>query len=352
MKIKRIFAFIISLVTAVAVFAVPVCAENSAKANVFVSQSMIFDDNGLYYTTAPLIGENWVLGVSFKGAETLSYCDLTVTFNDSALEFTSASINYIDDNISYMPVFEYSADGNAVRAVISEKRGMAKTSLFSIFISFKVIGKGPLDIEVAIDNYKDGDGNSIDMAAEYSLPSSSYAKEEIPKVHPDFENTISYGRTRHFTTALGKPMTAGEFAASMVNTENCEVIVKNKNGDVLKSDDYISTESTLTVIFDTATVFESVFILLGDVNCDAQINAADARLSLRYSAGLCKGEERPGTHAVRAANVASDTDKITAADARKLLRYSAGLDETYSDWYDYHCLLNRTNRYVLNDNIK
>lgn len=62
-------------------------------------------------------------------------------------------------------------------------------------------------------------------------------------------------------------------------------------------------------------------IMLGDVNKDGKITAADARLALRISAKLDTADEYRF--------VAADMDKngkITAADARKILRISAKLD--------------------------
>ena len=62
-------------------------------------------------------------------------------------------------------------------------------------------------------------------------------------------------------------------------------------------------------------------VMLGDVNMDGRIEAADARLALRISARLEK--------AVYTALLAADTNldnKIDASDARKILRVSARLD--------------------------
>ncbi len=62
-------------------------------------------------------------------------------------------------------------------------------------------------------------------------------------------------------------------------------------------------------------------ILLGDINNDGKITAADARLALRISAKL----ETPNEYQLVAADMTLDK-KITAADARKILRKSAKLE--------------------------
>ena len=61
--------------------------------------------------------------------------------------------------------------------------------------------------------------------------------------------------------------------------------------------------------------------MLGDVNKDGKITAADARLALRVSAKL----ETLTDYIAKAADMDSN-GKITAADARKILRISAKLD--------------------------
>ena len=62
-------------------------------------------------------------------------------------------------------------------------------------------------------------------------------------------------------------------------------------------------------------------IMLGDVNKDGKITAADARLALRISATLVT----PTDYQKKAADMNGD-GKITAADARKILRKSAQLE--------------------------
>lgn len=59
----------------------------------------------------------------------------------------------------------------------------------------------------------------------------------------------------------------------------------------------------------------------GDVNCDGEITAADARTTLRISAGL----ESPADD-IRALADFDSSGKVTAADARKILRMAAGLE--------------------------
>jgi hypothetical protein len=62
----------------------------------------------------------------------------------------------------------------------------------------------------------------------------------------------------------------------------------------------------------------------GDVNGDGKINAADARLALRFSAKL----ETLSDFALASADV-DGSGKVTASDARLILRYSAKLIDKF-----------------------
>lgn len=82
---------------------------------------------------------------------------------------------------------------------------------------------------------------------------------------------------------------------------------------------HCSAEETKKI--DKLVIDEPVY-LLGDVNNDGRVTAADARLALRISAKLEAADDMQF--------LAADVDKnnkITAADARKILRVSAKLDE-------------------------
>lgn len=73
--------------------------------------------------------------------------------------------------------------------------------------------------------------------------------------------------------------------------------------------------------FATMPVYDASWARMGDVNYDGRINAADARLVLRYSAKLETTEFDP---------YCSDTDgngKINAFDARTILRVAAGMSQ-------------------------
>ncbi len=68
---------------------------------------------------------------------------------------------------------------------------------------------------------------------------------------------------------------------------------------------------------------EAQTIIPGDVNCDGEVTAEDARLALRAAVGL---EDFPeNSPAFRAADLDGSGD-ITAEDARAILRLAVGLN--------------------------
>ena len=84
----------------------------------------------------------------------------------------------------------------------------------------------------------------------------------------------------------------------------------------------------LTILILTFLSVTAFAYTIGDINGDSKINAADARLALRYSARLEEFSEEQ----LDAADV-DKSGKVTASDARKILRFSAGLEKGFSNEY-------------------
>ncbi len=95
----------------------------------------------------------------------------------------------------------------------------------------------------------------------------------------------------------------------------------DKDGNQLYSNTLVSTGSVLMYLKNGNSSVEYTLIMLGDINCDGKVTASDARMALRYSAGLNTLEDIE--------KIAADVDfdeSITAIDARRILRVSAQLD--------------------------
>ncbi|MBQ8209253.1 MAG: leucine-rich repeat domain-containing protein [Clostridia bacterium] len=108
----------------------------------------------------------------------------------------------------------------------------------------------------------------------------------------------------------------------IANVENENVQILDKDGKAIENDKLVGTGGKIQVLDNEGNVLSNYDVVVSaDVNGDATITAADARLALRASASLDKIE---GVYAI-AANYNGDGD-ITAADARQILRKSAGLE--------------------------
>ena len=92
----------------------------------------------------------------------------------------------------------------------------------------------------------------------------------------------------------------------------------NRNGIELGEKDKLGTG--VTVRLNSEILY--VVILMGDVDGDGLVTAADARIALRASSRLVE-LERPFLLAA----MVLDGDTLTAADARKILRVSSRLDK-------------------------
>ncbi len=97
--------------------------------------------------------------------------------------------------------------------------------------------------------------------------------------------------------------------------------IVDKDGNPLSADDYISTGCKL-VYFEKFDMFD--IILVGDINCDGHVTAADARVALRMSAGLYNVNENPDKYGAFDSNCSGT---LEAADAREILRVAAQIGE-------------------------
>lgn len=108
----------------------------------------------------------------------------------------------------------------------------------------------------------------------------------------------------------------------ILSVENENIQIFNKDDETIASDALVGTGCIVKVSdADGNVLSEYKVVVKADVNGDAKITAADARLALRDSANLEILEDVYAT----AANYNGDSD-ITAADARMILRKSAGLE--------------------------
>ena len=110
------------------------------------------------------------------------------------------------------------------------------------------------------------------------------------------------------------------------------ITLKDKNGNWLSADDYVTSG---TELFYFGKDFWYTIILVGDADCNGKITAADARIALRISAGLYNTSENSDKYGSADANF---NGRMEAADAREVLRKAAGLSnfELFKDVAEEH----------------
>lgn len=323
--------------------------EKNPTVEAYLPGDYIDAGNLLYKGYYSIVGRQFDIFIKVRGLDSIKEFVFEIEYDDSSVELVSFGLNYVSDNINYMPMDESLIEDSSVKVRIYDDRGIADPGLFSYGYRFSAEEKGNLGFSVRVHSLIDGEGNSYEPEIRINVPEKTYLSTEIPSALPDFEKTLSYGLGVYVKTELCEPMTVGEFTSVMKNAEKCKVEITDYEGRSLSADEYIPTGAKLDVTFDNMPIFSSTFILIGDATRDGKINAADARQVLRFAAGI--DSYRDDNVLCNAANTASNTNEITAADAREILRFSAGIGQNYSDWYAYHCVLEKYNKTLINDNL-
>ncbi len=361
---KKLLSIITAIIILSGILVFPASAqENTAEMTVKSTPNWIYDKELADKYVFPdyfTVGRKFVIRFSLQGIETLDFCEFDITFNSDVCRFESVAqyMVVVPDMIGIEPDetpvanAERISDGK-IHISIDGNRNI-KPAYFFVELVFSVTSRGNADFCVENTRLTDCDGKSYNVNVNTDrVPVKSLEKAEIPTVKLNFDKSLSYyyGSSNYVSTELKYPMTVSQVTEIVqVSGEKYEKIIVNDNGERLDGNEQVPTGARLVVLYDGVSVFVTNLILIGDVNGDAKINAADARDILRYSAKL--DMQSMDAAELAAANVAKDRPEITAADARELLRYSAGIGQTYADWYEYHCVLKRFYPWLINDNIK
>ena len=114
------------------------------------------------------------------------------------------------------------------------------------------------------------------------------------------------------------------FASDLLQQAGDDVVLTDKDGNPVAEDAFVGTGMTLTLADGTGYTV----LVTGDCDGNGQINAEDARLTLRLSVGL---EDFAADSVQYRACDADDFTGVTSSDARSILRASVGLDDP-NDW--------------------
>ena len=360
---KKMTALFLSMLLILSAFSVCVSAkeEQTPEIEVIVVDTALFRENRTYL---PITGRDFAVSLKLNHFdEGMSSGEVKIIFNGEVLEFKEQKVpemTVIEYDPCGMPIISSMIDPKVTPETKADSKNELTVTLkgsedapaldnqAAVIENFSVLKEGTLDFYVTAGDFKDGKGKAIEPEVVYtSFPAKSHDIENVPSVKLDYDLCLVYGHIYGATVELSASMTAGEFKSS-VSADGAELSVESANGKILGDDELIPTGAVFRAVFDNVSVFYAQFVLIGDVNGDAKITSADARLSLRYAASL---EKSLGDVNRIAANTASDRPEVTAADARETLRLSAGIGTSYDELYHYHCLLEKYNPCLLNDNL-
>lgn len=111
---------------------------------------------------------------------------------------------------------------------------------------------------------------------------------------------------------IGEKVSVADFRKKIKVSDDLEIIVKDKNGNVSKEDSYITTNTQIQIIEKESkqVLQEYVCIIYGDVNCDGEITASDYVLIKNH---IMEVKQIADINEKKAADVNNDIE-ITAGD--------------------------------------
>ena len=350
----------------------------SNYSNLIIKES----DNRYFYNITPDASASFVVKYpfadlkmikSFRITEDEEYCNLLTYFMSDGNFYITANggKNFYEvklpeafaeelRNNNNVNVFAYSADseadaklyvysgGNIISCSYSQLIDSVKTTAISHSFNEGTVTKQPNCTENGDKLFKCACGYSysedipalghnwssewtIDKEATYTeagIKSKHCTREncnakneetEIPKLKSEFTDSESAKIIKDLLV-----MAPGNTISQIISQAGKGAVIKDADGNAV-SEDKLPCTGMLLVMPDGKTY---PVVVLGDVEGDGKVSAADARLALRASVNLESYKENSPQYTASNVNAA---DKVTAADARLILRASVGLEKPI-DW--------------------
>ncbi len=172
-----------------------------------------------------------------------------------------------------------------------------------------ILGSGESDI---INSYNQTDTDENSCTLTFSVNSDSVTDAVVYVRASSSDSAKSY-----------RCKISGRTASVTINASDIKSGETNFSAKIMvfisSSDEPVDVTENITIQLSSSS--DDAQRLIGDINADGKITAADARLLLRYTAKL----ESLDSETLKYSD-ANDDGKITAADARLILRVSAKLD--------------------------
>ena len=231
----------------------------------------------------------------------------SVAFTDIRVKMPeNTEFRYVTVTVNGQKCEDYSLSNGIFKLEIEDTEG-------------KIIIKGLTHVEETFSSYAEISGRSNGKAFSEIIGiinPLNYSKEyEIALI----------GKNKNVKKLLEETVvvTLGCTAGELLGIRNATLIT-DKDGNTVGENEKITTGMMLSRKIGNVEVDFRSIAVLGDVDGNMKITAADARLALRTSVGLEKYDA--DTAEFRASDV-DFSGKVTALDARAILRASVGLEE-------------------------
>lgn len=199
-----------------------------------------------------------------------------------------------------------------------------KNGVTSQIFTHTVKSKGNPDVNIKAYGVT-ADGYEEELVTILNLPANKvYEKDEIPHFVTNLQPPVFGNYKRISLNSLGEIFLFEHQTAEQIiqmlssSAEGCEIRFIKNNGSV---GSYVASGDVFALEFEGKYCdFLNVYVI-GDLNSDSNVTAADARLALRKSAKLIDKE----LYNEQYADVNHDGE-LNAADARMILRVAAQAD--------------------------
>ena len=138
----------------------------------------------------------------------------------------------------------------------------------------------------------------------------------------EYEIAVKYNDTTYSASEEVICIKGVKTVEELLSLSNADIVTGENEGKIA-ANEKIVTGMTLSRYIGNVEVDFRQLAVLGDVDGDSSISAADARLALRASVGL---EKFDSDSAKFASSDADNDHSLSAADARRILRASVGLE--------------------------
>ncbi|NMP37954.1 MAG: hypothetical protein GX051_07535 [Clostridiales bacterium] len=316
---KKCLSLILTLVLSLCMLAIPVAATAETPE---VSVSSSFE----------VCGEIMRVNINLKNFEGIKEGKIALLYNpDALLPYTlpQGAVSDLPSDAPYPVPFEVAPEGGKLTVLRTCVPGSDAVVLFNVSAV-----ASDLNLECELSGFKDAAGNdagSINLDTDFGL-NKSFARDnpDIPFVG-FIESGDGFEISDNVVYSV-KACTVGEFLSKL---QRGNAKVHDAEGREMASNEKMRTGVKVSSYYNNHLVEKLSYILMGDVDCDGAVTAADARLALRIATGL----EKVSAGQLSAANVSRQANASPytpgAADARDILRHCT-LATDNSAWLHNH----------------